>query len=75
MSHELPHVLRARVTKEQLRPVDYEAVGQQVHDAAAEAERLDAAEALAEDGARGRPQSEHTQGERSHTHGDARACK
>lgn len=73
-SHELPEKLSAGVTGEQLRPVHHEAVRQEIHHAPGKAKRLDAAEALTEDSARGRPQSEHAQRERSEAHRDARAC-
>lgn len=74
-SHELPHVLRARVAQEKLRPVDHEAVGQEVHDAPAEAQRLDAAEALAEHGAGARgAEPEEAQGGRRDAHRNTRPC-
>ena len=48
LSHHLTKVLRAGVLAQQLRPMHYETVGQEVHDTAAQAQRLDPAEALAE---------------------------
>lgn len=53
--------------------MDHEAVGQQVHDAPAEAQGLDAAEALAEDDAgAGRAEPEEAQGERGDADRNAR---
>lgn len=50
-SHQLPEVFRTGVPVEKLGPVHDEAVGEQVHDPAAEAEGLHPTEALAKDDA------------------------
>lgn len=74
-SHELPGVLRAGVIHEKLRPVNHEPIGQQIHDATAQAQRLNPAKALAEHGAGAtRPQPEEAQGGRGNAHWNARPC-
>ena len=59
-SHELPEELSPGVLNEQLRPVNHEAIRQQIHHTSGKAKGFDAAEALAEDGARGRPPVSYT---------------
>lgn len=69
--HQLANVVRARVSPEELRPVHDETVGQQVHNAAAEAERFHPAEALAKHDAGVRSQPDHAQREGRHAHRNA----
>lgn len=74
-SHELPGVLRAGVLHEEIRPVNHEPIGQQIHDATAQAQRLNPAKTLAEHGAgAARPQPEEAQGGRGNAHWNARPC-
>lgn len=73
--HELPDVLRAGISRQQLWPMHHESVSEEIHDAAAKAQRFHPAKALAKHNTGVWSQPDHTESEHRHTYRNTCSCK